>query len=71
MHTCLYILQRGSDSLCIICEEKTADYAVVPCGHKCLCQSHYELIVDKGECPVCRARVQTCIKIYDVKPSGD
>jgi hypothetical protein len=52
------------ENLCVICEEKPATHAVVPCGHKCLCGDHAEAVCLKGECPMCRTPVQTCIRIY-------
>ena len=43
------------------------EYAFVPCGHLCLCEScvndnaHNKL---KGECPICRTKATFIIKIF-------
>mmetsp|Transcript_21435 Transcript_21435/g.71002 ORF Transcript_21435/g.71002 Transcript_21435/m.71002 type:complete len:260 (-) Transcript_21435:271-1050(-) len=49
------------DGLCVICLDKQAKMACVPCGHKCLCEDHSAGL---RACPICRTNVQTVLKIY-------
>jgi hypothetical protein len=59
----LYKIKTVGGSECTICMEISADrYAVVPCGHSSFC----ECIVQKNikECPTCRGKVTTVIKLY-------
>ena len=46
---------------CVICLEKNADFAIIPCGHKCGCNK----CLDKTTfCPICRAEKQNMFRIY-------
>lgn len=62
-----YLTQNllGSHSCCI-CSDSTADYAVVPCGHKCLCSECMKRFT-KGRslCPICRKTINELVKIYE------
>lgn len=49
-------------ALCVLCLEERAQMAFVPCGHKCLCESHAGFA--GTSCPICRNKGQL-IKIYD------
>lgn len=52
--------------MCVVCLEKPADSAVVPCGHMCGC--HECLTGIKGSkdpvCPMCRGPMSSTIRIY-------
>ncbi len=53
-------VQRRSTlvSFCVICQENTANVALLSCGHICLCRSHAEHMTDNRmlkECPLCKA----------------
>lgn len=51
--------------LCVLCLERTADTAVVPCGHMCGCQDcMQQLQLVRPKCPLCRGPVQSTIRIY-------
>jgi hypothetical protein len=53
---------QQDESLCCICINNKKTYALVPCGHLCLCDNCSEL---KPElCPICRSETVSCIKIY-------
>jgi hypothetical protein len=57
--------ERESDeNLCVCCMDKQADHAVLPCGHKCVCADDTRAVVRMGTCPVCRATVRSCAKIW-------
>lgn len=53
---------------CIICMDSAAVKAFTPCGHHCVCSGCAEAILGDGDCdptcPVCRARVEGCLRIY-------
>ena len=52
----------GRGEGCVICMERPSDYAVVPCGHRCLCQLCSRRLT---RCPVCRTFVLQILKIFD------
>jgi hypothetical protein len=47
---------------CIICYNRPASVAIVPCGHLCFCGPCSDLVYSK--CPVCRRETETTITIY-------
>ena len=58
---------------CVICHDRDAAVAVIPCGHLCLCESCIEIMVQQHQqspnqqqqqCPVCRGMLLSSIKIY-------
>jgi chromosome segregation ATPase len=63
----LALRDRLEQGLCVVCMEKPADFAVVPCGHKCLCKVDADVMRHRNECPVCRASVHACFQIW---PAG-
>ena len=61
----LAVMEREeSASLCVVCMEKQADFAMIPCGHKCVCEIHAAIMCRQGLCPVCRKTVQTFQRIW-------
>ena len=46
---------------CTICLDGNAEYAVVPCGHRCLCASCTKAV---SECPVCRGAMTAVLRIF-------
>ncbi|XP_055830530.1 putative E3 ubiquitin-protein ligase XBAT35 [Solanum dulcamara] len=54
-------------ALCIICWEASVEGACVPCGHMVGCmQCLNQIKSKKGECPVCRVKIDMVIKLYSV-----
>lgn len=49
-------------SPCIVCTEKPRDYALLPCGHKMLCDLCVSLI---QSCPVCRCDITGSLRIFE------
>jgi len=47
---------------CVVCLSKPPVIALLPCGHKCVCQDCDPML---ERCPVCRARVLTTARIYE------
>ncbi len=56
--------ERDEQSLCVICLDKQATFALYPCGHKCVCEADASLISRQGTCPVCRTPVQSELRIW-------
>ena len=63
-----------TEKLCVICDDAPAAWALLPCGHRCLCADcvvNYQEPTPGGpptrctECPLCRARVDRTWRIYD------
>ena len=46
---------------CTICLDGNPEYAVVPCGHRCLCASCIKVV---SECPVCRGVVTAVLRVF-------
>ena len=47
---------------CVICMAAEAVVAMIPCGHRCLCESCLKL--DLPQCPMCRQPVADARRIY-------
>ncbi|GAY40315.1 hypothetical protein CUMW_050990 [Citrus unshiu] len=57
----------GSSSSCVICWEAPVEGACVPCGHMAGCMSCLsEIKAKKGDCPVCRTKINQVIRLYTV-----
>ena len=56
---------------CIVCRDRAAVRAVIPCGHLCLCDECTPTLVDSSIvvpcCPMCRGSLLSTLKIYAVK----
>ena len=49
------------DGLCVICLEREASLAVVPCGHQCVCPGDSQAL---KVCPICRGSIQSFLRIF-------
>ena len=51
---------------CVVCYHAESSHAVVPCGHRCLCGTCADMILQKAGpfCPVCRADALMAIRIF-------
>ena len=60
-------IEQNKHNECVICTDKPAEMALVPCGHKNICQEcvleYMEKYSHKG-CPLCRMHIQSVVKIY-------
>ena len=52
---------NGDENLCVVCMERDAAIALLPCGHLCACEEDAGLL---NLCPICRAPVQTRQRIW-------
>ncbi|PKA59246.1 putative E3 ubiquitin-protein ligase XBOS34 [Apostasia shenzhenica] len=58
---------NSSASSCVICFDKPVEGACIPCGHMAGCMSCLkEIKAKKGECPVCRSKIDQVVKLYVV-----
>jgi len=60
----------GDESIegkCVICLERPANTAVVPCGHACGCFTCMQNIhsSSNSKCPICRATMTSILRIYN------
>jgi hypothetical protein len=46
---------------CAICFDDDAEFAVIPCGHRCLCASCIKAV---SECPVCRGAMTAILRVF-------
>ena len=46
---------------CAICLDGDAEYAVVPCGHRCLCFNCSNTVF---QCPVCRTQRTAVLRVF-------
>ena len=46
---------------CAICWDGDPEYAVVPCGHRCLCARCTKAV---SECPVCRGEMTAVLRVF-------
>jgi hypothetical protein len=58
---------RKNDGVCVICWEKPADAACIPCGHVAGCTDCLRFIkCSNSLCPVCRKSIREVLRIYFV-----
>ncbi|KAH0451775.1 hypothetical protein IEQ34_019074 [Dendrobium chrysotoxum] len=58
---------NASSSTCVICLDKPVEGACIPCGHMAGCMSCLKEIKEKkGDCPVCRAKIDQVVRLYAV-----
>lgn len=54
----------NEETICIVCKDNTRTHALVPCGHKVLCEDCVNLLIDK-RCPLCNTEFNLSIRIWD------
>lgn len=57
-------LEVKDEQLCVICLENEKHYAVIPCGHMCLCASCSDVVRNRCQCPICMTEVAGVYRIY-------
>ena len=56
--------QPATRGMCAICLDAPSQFAMVPCGHLCLC-GVCEAALRPSTCPICRASIERTLKIHD------
>jgi hypothetical protein len=54
---------------CVVCTQTAAQWAIVPCGHLCLCQGCAGERSNARDCPVCEQPIERCIQIIAAEAS--
>ncbi|KAG9395024.1 zinc finger protein [Carpediemonas membranifera] len=56
----------GRGQLCIICCDKVADHAYIPCGHRSVCEDCVKKTAHTlKRCPICRLPAEQIVRIYN------
>ena len=55
-------LPEEEDKLCVVCLDNSKQYAIVPCGHLCVC---HDCSTQLLYCPMCRVRKEDVLRIYN------
>jgi hypothetical protein len=66
-------LQREKEKrLCVICMDRPKTHALLPCAHKCVCESCAGELMPPGNaaltsvlCPLCRHEVTSIVKVFE------
>ena len=57
---------RMNDSDCIVCRDRERTHAIMPCGHRCVCEGCARELYNRGQgCPQCRGSMDSFLRIYD------
>ena len=64
--------EEAEESLCVVCLDAPRWYAMVPCGHQCVCETCAKEFKPKTvkkrktrkDCPVCRAKIDQTIRVF-------
>ena len=54
---------KSDDNCCVVCMDATKTHLMVPCGHKCVCETCAAAITK--ECPICRNNITTILRVYE------
>jgi hypothetical protein len=54
----------GQERLCVFCQDKPCEYAILSCGHFCCCKDCIKPIRKLGKCPMCRQNVDKFFKVF-------
>jgi hypothetical protein len=56
----------AEETMCVVCFDAPKEYAIVPCGHQCVCASCAEQLTKTRTptCPVCREPIQQTMKVF-------
>jgi len=57
-------VEQEGGGMCVVCLERVASMALVPCGHRCVCEECAPFLPGIG-CPICRAPVEKSVRVFD------
>ena len=63
-------IDSRAQETCCVCLEKITDAAVTPCGHVFCCECMQELHKRHINCPMCRSKITSFLKISDKDTTG-
>lgn len=59
-------LADSAESVCVVCQCHRNSNAIIPCGHKVLCDACSSRFVSPGSaCPICRRQIVGVLHVYD------
>ncbi|KAJ1482268.1 hypothetical protein T484DRAFT_1952444 [Baffinella frigidus] len=56
---------EGGGRACVVCLERLAVMALLPCGHRCVCARCSDGGALRSVCPMCRADVENAVRVFD------
>jgi hypothetical protein len=59
------VKRAASDDSCSVCLTAAKTHVLTPCGHKCMCEQCARGYCAGSQCPICRSRVQSVMRVYD------
>jgi hypothetical protein len=56
----------AEETMCVVCFDAPKEYAIVPCGHQCVCARCAEQLTETRTpmCPVCRGPILQTMKVF-------
>jgi hypothetical protein len=56
----------AEETQCVVCFDAPKEYAIVPCGHMCVCASCADQLTKTRTpmCPVCRGPIRETMKVF-------
>ena len=58
--------KEDEGALCCVCLSEPKTHLLLPCGHKCLCQTCVaDFATDGATCPLCREQVDGAARVYE------
>jgi hypothetical protein len=64
----LQVQENSSEAECVICLDRPASHAMIPCGHRCICSLCAAETKKKDvsflRCPICRAKFKSIVQIF-------
>lgn len=63
-------IDSRAQETCSVCLEKITDASVTPCGHVFCCECMQELHKRQINCPMCRSKITSFLKLSDKNTSG-
>jgi hypothetical protein len=57
--------RKASSESCSVCLSSSKTHVLIPCGHKCMCDKCAGGFRAGSQCPICRGRVQSVVRVFD------
>lgn len=51
-----------SENTCVICLDNISEFALIPCGHVCVCKNCKIFL--KKKCPICNTNINNILEIF-------
>ena len=57
------VQEDSSKRECVVCLERVSTHALMPCGHRCVCEKCAQILNNRA-CPICRTLVEKAVRIF-------